>query len=159
MADGDAQSDPLAGPLGAGPLDDGVDALFSANVPMTDEAPEEPEGLPQSRRPLAEMRRAPVDIEETTPIFQEIASAWFASQRPVPVDWELGRRPGADGETELAEAAPTALDGPNPPFDTAWAAPDVPAPVPVWAPPAQAFASVADEGWRAASGAAAERPN
>ena len=37
--------------------------------------------------------------------------------------------------------------------------PDLPVPVPATDPNGQAFATVADEGWRAASGAAAERPD
>ena len=153
-ADAPAQPDPF----GVAAQDDpGADALFAASVP----AMSEPEDLPRSRRPLAELRRGPVDIAETTPIFEEIASAWFASHRPVPVDWELGRRPGAETESEPAEAAPTALDDPHRPLDAEWppANPPVTAGAPVESPSAQAFATAADEGWRAASGAAAERPD
>ena len=110
--------------------------------------------------PVGRGRRGPVDITETTPIFAEIASAWFASDRPVPVDWELGERPDDDlapasAPAPAAPAAPPAgsiraglLDGP-----------DLPVPVPATDPNGQAFATVADEGWRAASGAAAERPD
>jgi hypothetical protein len=153
-ADAPAQHDPF----GVAATDDpGADALFAPSVP----AISEPEDLPRSRRPLAEVRRGPVDIAETTPIFEEIASAWFASHRPVPVDWELGQRPGAETEAEPPEAAPTALDTPHPPLDVGWppASPPVPAGVPVGGPAAQAFATAADEGWRAASGVAAERPD
>jgi hypothetical protein len=155
VADAPAQPDPFAA---AAQDDPGADALFAASVP----AMSEPEDLPRSRRPLAELRRGPVDIAETTPIFEEIASAWFASHRPVPVDWELGRRPGDETESEpAAEAAPTALDNPDRPFGAAWpsVSPPVTSGVPVESPPAQAFATAADEGWRAASGAAAERPD
>jgi signal transduction histidine kinase len=157
-----AQSDPFAVPSGPGaPEADAADALFSASVPAIDE----PDGLSRTRRPLAGMRQDPVDMAETTPIFEEIASAWFASERPVPVDWELGRRPGTEPEAEPAPAAATALDGPS--FADDWPAASAAAPAasgappaaPVGAPPAQAFATVADEGWRAASGAAAERPD
>jgi len=92
---------------------------------------------------------------------------WLGVYLDVPVDWELGRRPGTEPDAEPAQAAPTALDGPHPPFADEWPAagpsapptPGTPAGAPVGAPPAQAFATVADEGWRAASGAAAERPD
>jgi hypothetical protein len=153
-----------------------ADALFSASVPAISEL----DGPPRARRSLAELRRGPADVTETTPIFQEIASAWFAEQRPVPVDWELGERPGgepAPGSAAAVEAelyGTPGLSGPLPgseqqqapaaapidpmaePFAPAAAAqPAAQAPEPV----GQAFASVADEGWRAASGAAAERPD
>jgi len=104
--------------------------------------------------PLAEARRGPADMTETTPIFAEIASAWFASDRPVPVDWELGERPGDDpvpASVTAASLVPSRaglLDGP-----------DLPVPVSTTNPLGQAFATAADEGWRAASGAAAERPD
>jgi hypothetical protein len=112
------------------------------------------------RRPSAGGRRGPVDITETTPIFAEIASAWFASDRPVPVDWELGERPDDD----LAPAsAPDPVAPVTPPAGSIRAGlldgPDLPVPVPATDPNGQAFATVADEGWRAASGAAAERPD
>jgi signal transduction histidine kinase len=162
---------------------DPADALFSASVPAISEL----DGPPRTRRPLAELRRSPVDVTETTPIFAEIASAWFAEQRPVPVDWELGQRPGADPAAEQAPAAaPPGLSGPigdlersQAPFGQAPVAPAPADPASLAAPPArpgparpapsgapqapepagQAFATVADEGWRAASGAAAERPD
>ena len=121
--------------------------LFAASVPSISE----PEGLPRSRRPLSEMRRGPVDVTETTPIFAEIASAWFASDRPMPVDWELGERPGDDlvpANAPVPAGRPGLLDGP-----------EFAMPAPSTEPPGQAFASSADEGWRAASGAAAERPD
>ena len=131
------------------------DDLFAASVPTISE----PDGLPRSRRPLAEARRGPADMTETTPIFAEIASAWFASDRPVPVDWELGERPDDDLLPVSAPVPPTLpglLDGP---------ARSAPAPAPAAAPsPAtdlagHSFATTADEGWRAASGATAERPD
>ena len=96
-------------PSPAGPA--AGDDLFAASVPTMSE----PEGLPRSRRPLAEARRGPADMTETTPIFAEIASAWFASDRPVPVDWELGERPDDDLLPVSAPVPPTRpglLDGP-----------------------------------------------
>ena len=149
--------------------DTGADGLFAPRVPAT----AEPEGLLRSRRPLAEMRRddAPHITEETTPIFEAIASAWFASKRPVPVDWELGHRPGAENEVERPSLPPSvpAPPAPQPPRPgrppAGWGAgtpitPPAPGPAaPAPAVPGQAFATEADEGWRAASGAAAERPD
>jgi signal transduction histidine kinase len=150
----DGERTTAAGAFSAPPEpDDGrADALFAPSVP----AISEPDGLPRSRRPLAELRRGPVDIAETTPIFAEIASAWFASHRPVPVDWELGERPGSGtGPTpEVAEELPAAA-APDTPPDGDGRPVDVTAPD----PSAQSFATLADEGWRAASGAAAERPD
>ncbi|HEX8518819.1 MAG TPA: nitrate- and nitrite sensing domain-containing protein [Pseudonocardia sp.] len=139
-----------AGPA-VGP-DDPAEVLFSASVP----AIAEPEGLPRSRRPLGEIRRGgPADVTETTPIFEEIASAWFASQRPVPVDGEQGSgRPApGPGRAPAPPSAPRPLSGAR--------REPLPAPVRTAAPAVEesAFASVADEGWRAASGAAAERPD
>jgi signal transduction histidine kinase len=123
------------------------DSLFSASVP----AISEPDGVPRTRRPLAGARRRPMDLTETTPIFAEIASAWFAADRPVPVDWELGERPDDDlvpASVPVAAAQPGPLDGA-----------ELPVPVPATDPAGQAFATAADEGWRAASGIAAERPD
>ena len=128
------------------------ESLFAAAVPAISEL----DGPARPRRPLGEGRRGPVDITETTPIFAEIASAWFASDRPVPVDWELGERPDDD-------LAPASAPAPAPPAGSIRAGlldgPDLPVPVPATDPNGQAFATVADEGWRAASGAAAERPD
>lgn len=140
-------------PQAEAPAADPADVLFSASVP----AIAEPDGLPRSRRSIGDLRRGgPVDLTETTPIFEEIASAWFASQRPVPVDWEQGRpTPAPVADPTPVPAAPRGatrrdvLAAPSPSREAA-----VEAPV-----PASAFATVADEGWRAASGAAAERPD
>jgi signal transduction histidine kinase len=153
-----AQPVPTAAASGS---DDAVDELFAASVPAIGE----PDGLPRARRPIGELRRGPVDIEETTPIFAEIASAWFASDRPVPVDWELGKRPGAEFEPDdasipnspdasraVAPESAGVLDAPERPADR-------PTDEPVAEPRAESFATAADEGWAAASGAAAERPD
>jgi hypothetical protein len=170
----------------SGPDDAGADALFAPNIPSISE----PDGLPRTRRPLAELRRSDqADVMESTPIFEEIASAWFASQRPVPVDWELGKRPGAEHEPEEVASPPqSALPKPAErpvrtsserrpepsaqpsaqPYPQASAEPPAqpsaqkPAEKPAEEPADDAaarFATAADEGWRAASGAAAERPD
>ena len=144
-------ADPADALFGASPAPAG-DGLFAAAVPAISEldVPARPRG------PSAGGRRGPVDITETTPIFAEIASAWFASDRPVPVDWELGERPDDD-------LVPASAPAPAPPAGSIRAGlldgPDLPVPVPATDPNGQAFATVADEGWRAASGAAAERPD
>jgi hypothetical protein len=147
---------PFGAPVAAGPDGDGdPDALFAASVP----AIAEPDGMSRSRRPLGELRRNDADdLTEPTPIFAEIASAWFASDRPVPVDWELGQRPGAEPE-QRAPVEPSALDVPERPGPVEWLTPPQAAPAVPAEPSAQAFATAADEGWRAASGVAAERPD
>ena len=134
------------------------DDLFAASVP----AISEPEGLPRSRRPLAEARRGPADMTETTPIFAEIASAWFASDRPVPVDWELGERPDDDllpVSAPVPPSRPGLLDGPARSVPASAPVPPPQAPAPATDPAGNSFATIADEGWRAASGAVAERPD
>jgi hypothetical protein len=138
--------------------DDAADALFAASVP----AISEPDGLPRARRPIGELRRSPATVEETTPIFAEIASAWFASDRPVPVDWELGKRPGAEFEPDAPNSPDASRPAPPEPagvLDAPERPADRPTGEPVAEPPAESFATAADEGWAAASGAAAERPD
>lgn len=136
--------------------EDDAEALFTPRVPVGTES----DGLPRSRRPVAEMRRGSlVDPNETTPIFEEIASAWFAANRPVPVDWELGERQEAEADADEsaapAEPVPAKAVWTAPPQST----PRDEAPAESRQPVDEDFASVADEGWRAASGAAAERPD
>jgi signal transduction histidine kinase len=164
---------PPSSPL-SGSEDAGADALFAPSVPSISE----PDGLPRTRRPLAELRRSdPADVMESTPIFEEIASAWFAAQRPVPVDWELGKRPGAEHEPEEVasppqSALPDPVERPVPTSPERRTQPSTqPSPEELAEEPAEEpaedpgddaaarFATAADEGWRAASGAALERPD
>ena len=101
-------------------------------------------------------------MTETTPIFAEIASAWFASDRPVPVDWELGERPDDDllpVSAPVPPARPGLLDGPARSVPASAPLPPPQAPAPATDPAGHSFATIADEGWRAASGATAERPD
>ncbi|MEU7813790.1 nitrate- and nitrite sensing domain-containing protein [Pseudonocardia sp. NPDC049154] len=80
------------------------------------------------------------DLGQTTPIFEEIASAWFRSNRSVPVRW-------TDGEgTEDAPGtpAPASASAPADPLRT-----DRPAGGDT------GFATAADEGWRVADATAA----
>ncbi|MDF3049004.1 MAG: hypothetical protein K0R87_642 [Pseudonocardia sp.] len=159
--------------------DDDGEALFSPIVPAGIES------LPRARRSVADIRRGSlIDPNETTPIFEEIASAWFAENRPVPVDWELGER--QEAEADAAGAAPVE----QVPAKSVWTAPPESAPrdepsveprveahaeshvearaethaetraetrAEALQPADEDFASVADEGWRAASGVAADR--
>jgi signal transduction histidine kinase len=91
--------------------DDG-EALFSPIVPAGAEL------LPRARRSVADIRRGSlIDPNETTPIFEEIASAWFAENRPVPVDWELGEQQETEGDA--AGAAPVE----QVPAKSVWTAP------------------------------------
>ncbi|GAA4708613.1 hypothetical protein GCM10023215_57570 [Pseudonocardia yuanmonensis] len=76
------------------------------------------------------------DLGQTTPIFEEIASAWFRSNRSVPVRWTDAEEEGAQG----AAATPASGD----PLRA-----DRPAGGP------GGFATAADEGWRVADATAA----
>ncbi|MDT7613827.1 MAG: hypothetical protein QOF00_1274 [Pseudonocardiales bacterium] len=95
------------------------DALFAPSVP---EAPEPGR---------AAAVQAGFERGETTPIFEEIASAWFRSNRPVPVTWETdgdGATPArpATAPGQNRPAAPAA--GPAPAQAQAQAQADAPAP-------------------------------
>jgi hypothetical protein len=79
--------------------------------------------------------------EERTPIFEQLQSEWFR-QRPATPRTQSGAAPAAPP----APAAPAAAGAPP-----AAAAPPTPQPVPAQSPaPDEAWASPADEGWRAA---------
>jgi len=58
---------------------DPADELFAPRVPSLD---------PDGQLPGHDPNASAFDLGETTPIFEEIASAWFRSNRPVPVSWE-----------------------------------------------------------------------
>ncbi|WP_345606121.1 sensor histidine kinase [Pseudonocardia adelaidensis] len=163
-----------------------ADTLFAPSVPVISEPGT---GLGLGSRPSTGF-----DLGETTPIFEEIASAWFRSNRPVPVDYETERSngtakpkpgPATPPQAPPAAAAPQPTSPPQPqPQPTQQPAPQRmprrapsprPSPAPVSPPTAeipitpqpqpqpepqpqaapapaeQEFASMADEGWRAAS--------
>ncbi|MDN5750708.1 MAG: hypothetical protein L0H64_19725, partial [Pseudonocardia sp.] len=61
------------------------DGLFAPNVPAVAE-PEAPAPETMAPRPLDQ--GTGFEMGETTPIFEEIASAWFRSNRPLPVEYE-----------------------------------------------------------------------
>lgn len=148
------------------------DELFSPSVPVIAEPdPAQQDALDSQ-----------FDMGATTPIFEEIASAWFRSNRKVPVDWATDQS-GGMGPGNAAAKAERGADGASAPF----AGPPRPAPAPApapkpapkpaprpvpvaepkpaptFAPPAAEsdndFASAADDGWRAASGMESERPD
>jgi hypothetical protein len=56
-----------------------TDELFAPRVPTLD---------PDGQLPGHDPHTSAFDSGETTPIFEEIASAWFRSNRPLPVSWE-----------------------------------------------------------------------
>ncbi|MEQ3551865.1 nitrate- and nitrite sensing domain-containing protein [Pseudonocardia nematodicida] len=112
-----------AGPAPAGPQEE----LFAPKVPVEGDRG-------QLRRPGAvESARVQNSFEmgQTTPIFDDIASAWFRSNRSVPVRWQ-------DGSPEGGGAAPAPE---APPSDEAPASDDTGEP---------GFTSPADEAWRQA---------
>ena len=80
------------------PADRAADELFAPRVPSLD---------PEGQLPGHDSEASPFDLGETTPIFEEIASAWFRSNRPVPVSWEsdTGPHPTTRGEP-AANSAP-----------------------------------------------------
>ncbi|MHA6621768.1 sensor histidine kinase [Pseudonocardia sp. DLS-67] len=153
-----------------------ADTLFAPNVPVISE--------PTAGRGIGSRPASGFDLGETTPIFEEIASAWFRSNRQIPVDYETGQRNGASkpdagpGAPPAAPPAaarqptpqpkPTPRPAPSPrpspvpaspptaeipitPAPRPTPQPPTPQPEPEPAPVEQEFASMADEGWRAAS--------
>ncbi len=89
-----------------------ADTLFSPSVPAEAEARPEPaapaDPFTDVMPPRPEGRGNGFELGETTPIFEEIASAWFRSNRPLPVDWEeqqKSEKPAA-AEAPAAPAAP-----------------------------------------------------
>ncbi|MCM3845453.1 nitrate- and nitrite sensing domain-containing protein [Pseudonocardia sp. DR1-2] len=110
-----------AGPAGLAANAAGAsqDELFAPKVPVEGDRG-------QLRRPGAvESARAQTgfDMGQTTPIFDDIASAWFRSNRSVPVRWQDGA--GPDGGAPAGAAAPAASDAPAPPSGFASPADDV----------------------------------
>lgn len=101
------------GPQGASTQQGNQEALFAPKVPA------EHGDRGQLRRPGAlESTRgnaaADVDMGQTTPIFDDIASAWFRSNRSVPVNWQQGADPS--GRPPADEREPS-FDSPA---DAAW---------------------------------------
>ncbi|MEU9818577.1 nitrate- and nitrite sensing domain-containing protein [Pseudonocardia alni] len=110
-----------AGPAGlvANATGASQDELFAPKVPVEGDRG-------QLRRPGAvESARAQTgfDMGQTTPIFDDIASAWFRSNRSVPVRWQDGA--GPDGGAPAGASAPAASDAPAPPSGFASPADDV----------------------------------
>ncbi|HVH22976.1 MAG TPA: nitrate- and nitrite sensing domain-containing protein [Pseudonocardia sp.] len=126
--------------------------------PPVPAAPEPARSGPASLDPGPGIRPGPrFDPNETTPIFEEIASAWFRSNRSVPVRYgpDQDEPPAVPVRRPASTPAPAPLPAPEP------APPARPAPA---EPPVRdrvgadhGFASLADEGWRAARGVTSTR--
>ncbi|MBW0103253.1 nitrate- and nitrite sensing domain-containing protein [Pseudonocardia sp. KRD291] len=143
------QNPAVQNPVSQNPAAPNPDALFAPAVPVEGDRG-------QLRRPGGmETARAGGghDIGQTTPIFEEIASAWFRSNRSVPVRWQDGG-PANGADTGGGEAGADAPSRPSPsPRPAASAA----AVAQAQAGPAvdeADFASPADAVWRQASAGA-----
>ncbi len=110
-----AQGGPIASSPGRVPPSSAApnpaDELFAPRVPSLD-----PNGQLPGHDPHADA----FDLGETTPIFEEIASAWFRSNRPVPVSWEsdTGSHPTVpqpSTESVPADTDPTGITRPGTP--------------------------------------------
>jgi len=134
------------------------DELFAPSVPVI----AEPEASIPDRQGDDNGHRSGFDLGETTPIFAEIASAWFRSNRPVPVNWETDEaRPEPEPvrpQPEVRGAPSSALFRP--------ARPVAPSTSPaveharesaVSTSTDREFTTAADEGWRAANGIETDR--
>ncbi|MBN9737105.1 MULTISPECIES: nitrate- and nitrite sensing domain-containing protein [unclassified Pseudonocardia] len=126
--------DATAGPAQPGATGGGQEELFAPKVPVEGDRG-------QLRRPGAvESARGhgdEFDMGQTTPIFDDIASAWFRSNRSVPVRWQDGTPAQAGGPAAQSGRA-TAAPAEQLTADPAEAGPD------------QGFASPADDAWRQA---------
>ncbi|GAA1387014.1 hypothetical protein GCM10009613_21900 [Pseudonocardia kongjuensis] len=124
-ARGPAEGRPPAGRPGPN-----QDELFAPKVPVEGDRG-------QLRRPgaleAARSQQNGFDMSQTTPIFDDIASAWFRSNRSVPVRWQDGSPAQADGPAAQPEA-PSGRTG------------------------AAGFSSPADDAWRQAREVAGEEP-
>ncbi|BBG05040.1 MULTISPECIES: nitrate- and nitrite sensing domain-containing protein [Pseudonocardia] len=95
------------------------DELFAPKVPVEGDRG-------QLRRPGAlEAARSQngFDMSQTTPIFDDIASAWFRSNRSVPVRWQDGSPAQADGpavQPDAPSGQPGTGGGFSSPADDAW---------------------------------------
>ncbi len=202
---------PAATPQGLPPAESDASSLFAPAVPPEAEPPAAVEdAFPPVATLPGSMPARPADEGsgfergETTPIFEEIASAWFRSNRPLPVEYQ-DEQPGpvAPAPPARPRPSPTARPVPAvPPRPTSGSSlrppaasgsrgdapaagagrenggngapapvPPRPRPEPVPAaalppvappvPEPSAFATAADEGWRAAGQAdpAVDRPD
>ncbi|MDN5914677.1 MAG: hypothetical protein L0I76_06145 [Pseudonocardia sp.] len=119
------------------------DSLFAPAVPVKGDRGQlrRPGGIETARAGGGQ------DMSQTTPIFEEIASAWFRSNRSVPVRWQDGGPGGGNGEG--------GSDGPSRPSpEPRPAAPAGNSGAQAQAGPAlddAEFASPADDLWRQAS--------
>jgi hypothetical protein len=138
------------GPLPRVPAGAQQDALFAPAVPVEGDRGQlrRPGGLESARA------GGGYDISQTTPIFEEIASAWFRSNRSVPVRWQDGGQ--GQGEADGAEQAPFAptarpTPAPRPTAGTPPVAAGAPAEATQGGIDDAGFASPADDVWRQAA--------
>jgi len=118
-----------------GPQRTRQDGLFSPGMSV----PAEPD-RPASGHQRNERQPAKFDPSETTPIFEEIVSAWFRSKRPLPVGWEAEQGDAPQKVDQSATQSPTLGEvAEQERIATSGPAPD------------QGFASPADEVWHAAN--------
>lgn len=136
-------------PAAQNPAVQSPEALFAPAVPVEGDRGQlrRPGGMDTARA------GGGYDISQTTPIFEEIASAWFRSNRSVPVRWQDGGA-GTDTQNRVAEAPPS-RPSPSPrpagnPASTGTTAASGSA------VDEAAFASPADELWRQASAGSEE---
>ncbi len=97
----------------AGPGGGTGDELFAPSVPALG-------GQPLLGDP-ADDHAGGFDAGETTPIFEEIASAWFRSNRPLPVSWDA--EPGGSTPPRTGSDEPADDVRPGPPAAASPAAP------------------------------------
>ncbi|WP_028929640.1 sensor histidine kinase [Pseudonocardia asaccharolytica] len=124
----------------AAPQADPNDDLFAPNVPAVAEPGR---GLPPKRP--ATLTQQQFEMGHTTPIFEEIASAWFRSNRPLPVNWETAQPGATPTPPPPAPTSPPASPAARPAPPAGAAGPQAPAPG-----PGASFVTAADDGWRAA---------
>ncbi|MFB9382947.1 nitrate- and nitrite sensing domain-containing protein [Pseudonocardia petroleophila] len=100
---------PAAPSFADAPGQEPADGLFAPSTPAQQtEAPAAPADAVPTGRPEG----SGFELGETTPIFEEIASAWFRSNRPLPVDWEAEARsagPSPQARPRPAAALPPSL--------------------------------------------------
>ncbi|GAA2558349.1 nitrate- and nitrite sensing domain-containing protein [Pseudonocardia hydrocarbonoxydans] len=96
------------------------DGLFAPATPAGAEVAPAPETVTPEPAAAGRPEGSGFELGETTPIFEEIASAWFRSNRPLPVDWEAEARsagPAADSRPRQPAAmpppAPSTRPGPS----------------------------------------------
>ncbi|WP_232661671.1 sensor histidine kinase [Pseudonocardia sp. TRM90224] len=120
-----ARANPAPAPVNRPVQASTPDELFAPSVPVIAEP-----------TPVVRNGATGFDLGETTPIFEEIASAWFRSNRPIPVNWETENGEGEPSAEQAAAAASAPAAPPAAPAPEARVAPS-PTPAPRPAPVAR----------------------